>query len=39
VILLSLAGISLSTYRMILNRIDGVALARRETLVAELSRA
>jgi ABC-2 type transport system permease protein len=39
VILLFLAGISLSTYRMILNRIDGVALARRETLIAELSRA
>jgi ABC-2 type transport system permease protein len=38
-ILLLLAGISLSAYGMILNRIDGLALARRETLVAELCRA
>ncbi len=38
-ILLLLAGISLSAYRMILNRIDGLALERRETLVAELCRA
>lgn len=37
-ILLVLAGISLSTYWMILNRIDRVALARRETLVGELCR-
>jgi len=39
VILLLLAGISLSGYVLILNRIDGIALARRETLVAELCRA
>ena len=39
VILLLLAGISLSAYVIILNRIDGLALARRETLVAELCRA
>jgi len=39
VILLLLAGISLSAYRMILNRVDGLALARRETLVTELCRA
>jgi ABC-2 type transport system permease protein len=39
VILLGLAGISLSIYAMILNRVDGVALRRRETLVAELCRA
>ena len=38
-ILLVLAGISLSAYAMILNRIDGLALRRRETLVAELCRA
>ena len=38
-ILLMLAGISLSVYRMILNRMDGLALQRRETLVAELCRA
>ena len=34
-ILLVLAGISLSTYVMILNRMDGLALQRRETLVAD----
>jgi ABC-2 type transport system permease protein len=39
VILLALAAISLSVYHMILNRIDGLALQRRETLVAELCRA
>jgi ABC-2 type transport system permease protein len=39
VILLALAGISLSVYRMILNRIDALALERRDTLVAELCRA
>ena len=39
VILLVLAGISLSAYVMILNRMDGLALQRRETLVAELCRA
>jgi ABC-2 type transport system permease protein len=38
-ILLVLAGVSLSVYRMILNRIDGFAQGRRETLVAELCRA
>ncbi len=39
IILLLLASISISAYWMILSRIDGVALARRETLVAELCRA
>jgi len=39
VILLALAGISLAAYRMILNRMDGLALERQETLVAELCRA
>jgi len=39
VILLALAAISLSIYRMILNRIDGLALQRQETLLAELCRA
>ena len=38
-ILLVLAGISLTGYRMILNRMDGLALQRRETLVGELCRA
>lgn len=38
-ILLLLAGVSLSVYWTILGRIDRVALARRETLVAELCRA
>src|SRR6202050_2475413 len=38
-ILLILAGISISAYLMILNRMDGLALLRRETLVAELCRA
>jgi ABC-2 type transport system permease protein len=38
-ILLALAGVSLSVYFMILNRVDGIALRRRETLVAELCRA
>jgi ABC-2 type transport system permease protein len=39
VILLVLAGISISAYRMILNRMGGLAEERRETLVAELCRA
>jgi len=39
VILLLLSGISLSAYGMILNRIDALARARRETLIAELCRA
>ncbi len=39
IILLALAGVSLSVYRMILNRMDGLAQERRETLVAELCRA
>jgi ABC-2 type transport system permease protein len=38
-LLLALAGISLSAYKIVLNRMDGLALARRETLVAELCRA
>jgi ABC-2 type transport system permease protein len=38
-ILIMLALISLSTYVIILNHIDSLALARRETLVAELCRA
>jgi ABC-2 type transport system permease protein len=38
-ILLVLAGMSLSAYGMILNRMDRLALERRETLVAELCRA
>ena len=38
-LLLVLAGISLTVYRMILNRMDALALDRRETLVAELCRA
>jgi ABC-2 type transport system permease protein len=38
-LLLLLAGISLTAYWMILNRMDGLAQERRETLVAELCRA
>ena len=38
-LLLALAGVSLSVYAIILNRIDSLALQRRETLVAELCRA
>jgi ABC-2 type transport system permease protein len=38
-LLLVLAGISLPAYAMILNRMDGLASERRETLVAELCRA
>ena len=39
VILLVLAAISLTAYRIILNRMDGLARKSRETLVAELCRA
>jgi ABC-2 type transport system permease protein len=38
-LLLVLAAVSLSAYAMILNRMDGLASERRETLVAELCRA
>jgi ABC-2 type transport system permease protein len=38
-LLLVLAGISFSVYSVVLGRVDGVALERRETLVAELCRA
>jgi ABC-2 type transport system permease protein len=38
-LLLVLAGASLSIYGMILKRVDGLALERRETLIAELCRA
>lgn len=38
-LLLVLAGISLSVYRMILKRMDALALGRQETMVAELCRA
>ena len=37
-ILLALAAVSLSVYRMILNRIDSLVLQRRDTLVTELCR-
>ncbi len=39
VVLLALAAITLTAYRMILNRMDDLALERQETLVAELCRA
>jgi ABC-2 type transport system permease protein len=39
VILLGLGGISLVAYRMILDRVNGLALERQETLVGELCRA
>ena len=38
-ILLALAGISLTAYKLILNRMDGLALEKQETLVGELCRA
>jgi ABC-2 type transport system permease protein len=38
-ILLGLAAVSLSAYRMILNRMESLAQERRETLVTELCRA
>ena len=38
VILLALAGISLTAYKIILNRMDRLALERQETLLAELCR-
>ncbi|MGA9393236.1 MAG: hypothetical protein WBV69_22595 [Candidatus Sulfotelmatobacter sp.] len=38
-LLLALAGISLAIYGMLLNRVDRLALDRRETLVGELCRA
>jgi ABC-2 type transport system permease protein len=38
-IFLALSGISLVAYRMILNRMDGLARERQETLLAELCRA
>jgi ABC-2 type transport system permease protein len=38
-LLLALAVISLTAYRMILNRMDGLALERQEALVSELCRA
>lgn len=38
-LLMTLAGISLSVYSIILKRMDKLALARRETLIAELCRA
>jgi ABC-2 type transport system permease protein len=39
IVLLGLAAVSLSAYVMILRRMDRLALAHRETLVAELCRA
>jgi ABC-2 type transport system permease protein len=38
-LLLVLAGISFTIYRMILNRIDELAMEKRETMVAELCKA
>ena len=38
-VFLVLAAISIPVYVMALRRIDGIALQRRETLVAELCRA
>lgn len=39
VIFLILAAIAVIFYMVVLNRADGIALARRESLIAELSRA
>lgn len=38
-VLLGMAGFSFTMYWMILNRVDGLALERRETMVAELCKA
>ena len=38
-ILLVLSGASFTVYRMILSRMDGLALERRETMLAELCKA
>jgi ABC-2 type transport system permease protein len=38
-VLLAMAGVSFTVYRMILNLVDGLALERRETMVAELCKA
>jgi membrane protein implicated in regulation of membrane protease activity len=39
ILFLILSAISIPVYVMVLRRIDGIALQRRETLVAELCRA
>ena len=39
VVFLALASISIPFYVMVLGRMDGIALKRRETLIAELCRA
>jgi ABC-2 type transport system permease protein len=39
VLLLALAAIAFVCYGIVLNRVDTIALARRETLIGELSRA
>jgi hypothetical protein len=36
---LALAAISIPLYMFVLSRIDGIAIKRRETLLAELCRA
>ena len=38
-VFLVLSAISLPLYVMVLKRLDGIAIERRETLIAELSRA
>jgi ABC-2 type transport system permease protein len=38
-VLLAMAALSFTVYRVILNRVDGLALERRETMVAELCKA
>ena len=39
VIFLALAAIALAVYFLVLNRIDAIALKRREVMIAELCRA
>jgi ABC-2 type transport system permease protein len=39
VVYLVLAGIAITGYFVVLDRVDGIAITRRETLIAELSRA
>jgi ABC-2 type transport system permease protein len=38
-VLLAMAGLSFTMYRMILNRVDRLAMERRETMLAELCKA
>lgn len=39
IIFIALAGIALVIYFLVLNRVDSIALQRREPMIAELCRA